>query len=928
MFGLFSPVGAPSTDLPGPFSTLYAEYRGENCAGEWKVSEGCTTITPVDKCNLLFQCSQSGSRSINFTDSNNTELLQFQFEIGEKLRDYTWYVVPQSPLIDNNFCSNTSLCFSDQDQFGIKIWITTKTHTDSFNMEIAEYEHLVSYPSNSSRIITKRFYSLGESPTVEVNGDIFDSNVFFYNETGDFWYGDVQLNHQFPQPFLVYGKSIADYYCEVSNLTGYFYYNGSIPSFDELFINVELNQSSKSLVNDASSVSFCGCFPHISAFTIGQETFITQSYFEKFTHVELKDDLKIISIDMNPHYVYAIGSDGHLYVSANGNWETIIGVENVTRVRTSNLCAISPTQNYELSPDNDIFAVCHNSVHIRVYLSLNNGVPPKDIDLSQFAKKIFDFQLNSYLLFAIFEPKTNSENQIGTILIDLKQEDSSTIHYEEKIEDPKLQTAPDGGFFIYGDSILYTSDLFMMKKITLQDLNPNERIHNLISTEDNFAFVTNESRIFYGNMNDLSILNLWSPSKSKSLNIFFEQDRLYSIYYDETKEEVVREFIFAKSRQTYESMTYCLNCPEHDDYMFIDLDQIIQENFRIAVIHTEPLMTSVQSPSLVNVVNSYSFESYDCGQLMLLIEEANSDEVNTSAFSTVFEVETQMSCSVFNLNISITSTGVNKVDYTDSVEHTTGSGIVHVILEQRDSNLYTDKFQISSQCIPNTRLKLVVDDDECFSDNEDGKCVFSTLYGIHDFKPKIYIYDGDEERGELIEDFVMIPIPSMFGKSDDWVPDYEYDKTVQEVGCIKQPQTYMNMKDVIYGGDHQGWSKSNYKSCFFNDNDHPDPNPIFDFNKKQYYEILNSTDNCMYFTGSESTMFFNLSVVGFKQTYCQFHVIVEVDIKNRALRWWEKFIPAYAAVILLINSGVFIFWIEFKYSFAEFLYETKRMSDN
>ena len=55
MFGLFSPVGAPSTDLPGPFSTLYAEYRGENCAGEWKVSEGCTTITPVDKCNLLFQ---------------------------------------------------------------------------------------------------------------------------------------------------------------------------------------------------------------------------------------------------------------------------------------------------------------------------------------------------------------------------------------------------------------------------------------------------------------------------------------------------------------------------------------------------------------------------------------------------------------------------------------------------------------------------------------------------------------------------------------------------------------------------------------------------------------------------------------------------------------------------------------------------------
>lgn len=921
MFGLFGPIGQPSIDLPGPYSTLYAECRGINCNGEWKVSDGCTINTQANQSSLYFQCTQSGMRSVTLTGKDNTDILHFDFEVGIKHHDYTWYIVPGISLTQNPFCSNTSLCFSNPDQFEIRIWVTIQTHTKSFEMDPDEYSHLLSFPSNSSRLITKRFYTLGESPQLEINGQLFDSDTFNYNETGDFWYGKIDLNYQFPQPFLIHGSNIADYYSEVSNLTGYFYYVNSITLFDNLF-----GQIDGSITNDYSSVSFCGCFPHILAFKIGEETFITQSYFESFTRVQLNNDRKIISIDMNPHYVYAIDTSAFLYVSKDGGWEQAKGIEKVSRVRTSNLCAIAPTEDYKLSPDNDIFAACYQDVNIRVYLNyLGNNY--KDINMSSYAKRIYDFQLNSYLLFAIFEPLSSEyQDKIGTVLIDLKQDNSSNIHYEEKIENPKLQTSPSGGFFIYGDSIFYTSDLFMMKKLTLTELDHDEQITNLISNENNFAFVTTKSRIFYGDMSDYSIQNLWSPSNSKSLNIFFKQEKLYSIYYDEELKEVVTNFIFAKSHQTYESMTYCLECPSYRDYMFIDLDQTITESFRIAVIHTEPLMTSVQSPSLVNVLNSYSFESYDCGQLMLLIEEANSNEVNSTTSSTVFEVDTQMSCSVFSLNLSITSTGVNTLDYSDAVSHTTGSGIVHVILEQKNSNLFTDKFQISSQCIPGTRLKLVVDDDECFSDNEDGYCAFNTLFGLHEFKPKIYIYDGDEERGELIEDFVMIPIPSMFNKSDDWVPDYEYDNTIDEAGCIKKPQSYSSMKNFIYGDSKSGWSKFNYKSCFFNDDDHPDDNPIFNFNKKNKYEILNSTNNCMYFTGSLSRMYFNLSVVGFKQTYCQFNVIVEVNVKNRALRWWEKFIPAYAAVVLLINAGIFIFWIEFKYSFAEFLYEMKRMS--
>lgn len=918
MFGVFGPVGSPSTDLPGPYSTLYAECRGDSCEGDWHVSEGCTLNLKANRKNIFFQCSQSGTRKVNFTNSENV-LLEFEFEVGMKGHDYTWYIVPENPLITNQFCSNTSLCFSNQDNFGVRIWVSTQTHSDSFIMELSEYNHSLSFPSDSSRTITKRFYTLGESPRLEVNNELFGTETFSYNETGDFWYGEINLNSQFPQQYLIYGSNIADYNSEVSNLTGYFYYVDSVPQFEDLFV-----KSNDPITDDYSSISFCGCFPHISSFTVSQETFITQSYFETYSQVQLNGGTKIISIDMNPHFVYAIDSGGSLFVSKDGKWDTASDVQKVSRVRTSNLCAIAPTENYSLSPDNDIFAVCFEGVKIRVYLSYSNG-KFKDIDLSNYADKIYDFQLNSYLLFAIFEPKSQDrKDRIGTVLFDLKQENSSSVHYEERIEDPKLQTTPSGAFFIYGDSILYTSDLFMMKKINVNGLNDGEFITNLISNEDNFAFVTSNSRIFYGDMNDLSIINLWSPSDSKSLNIFFKNDRLYSIYYDKDKEEVVTQFIYSKCRQTYESMTYCLQCPEDREYMFIDLDQTVTESFKIAVIHTEPLMTSVQSPSLVNVLNSYSFESYDCGQLMLLIEEANSNEEDSISTSTVFEVDTQMSCSVFDLNISITSTGVGKVDYNDAFDHTTGSGIVHAILEQRNQNLYTNKFQISSQCIPGTRLKLVVDDDECFSDNEEGQCSFNTLFGKYEFKPKIYIYDGDEERSELIEDFVMIPIPSKFGETEDWVPDYEYDKSASEVGCIKRPQSYSNMKDQIYDGI--GWSKSNYKSCFFNDADHPDQEPVFNFNRKMPYEILNSTNNCIYFNGQQSRMYFNLSVVGFKQTYCQFSVIVEVNVKNRALKWWEKFVPAYAAFILLINAGIFIFWIEFKYSFAEFLYEMKRMS--
>lgn len=922
-FGIFRPIGSPSTELPGPYSTLYAECLDPTYDGDWTVSEGCSINSKTEKY-VYFQCSQSGAKWVQKQKTTGDDKLEIQFDVGLKGHDYTWYIVPENPLVENPFCSNTSLCFSDPDNFGVKIWVSTQTHSDAFSNEPDEYDHLLSFPSGSSRTITKRFYTLGESPRLEVNNELFEMDTFNYNETGDFWYGTINLNSQFPQPFLIYGSNIADYYSEVSNLTGYFYYVDSIPRFEDLFVP----SSDEIIKKDYSSVSFCGCFPHISAFTINDETFITQSYFEEFSHVMLNNKEKIISIDMNPRYVYAISATNNLYVSKDGKWESPSDINNVNRVRTSNLCAIAPTENNTLTPDNDIFAVCYENVKIRVYLSYSQN-NYKDIDLSANAKRICDFQLNSYLLFAVFEPKdsdTLHKDKIGTALFDLKQGNSSSIHYEEKINNPKLQTTPSGAFFIYGDSILYTSDLFMMKKITFNGLDKvkNEEITNLITTEDNFAFVTTESHIFYGDMNDLSITNLWSPTKSKTLNIFFKQNQLYSIYYDEEKKEVVTQFIFSKIHQTYESMTYCLQCPQYRDYRFIDLDQTITESFKIAVIHTEPLMTSVQSPSLVNVLNSYSFESYDCGQLMLLIEEANSNEANSTASSTVFEVDTQMSCSVFDLNITITSTGVDKVDYNDAINHTSGSGIVHAILEQRSLHLFTDKFQISSQCIPGTRLKLVVDDDECFSDNEEGKCSFNTLYGKHEFKPKIYIYDGEEERDELIEDFVMIPIPSEFGKDENWTPDYKYEKTAEEVGCIKQPQNYLSMKNDIFNGI--GWSKSNYHSCFFNDDDHPDPNPVFKFNNKMQYEILNSTHNCMFFTGKESKMTFNLSVVGFKQTYCQFSVIVEVNVKNRALKWWEKFVPAYAAIVLLINAGVFIFWIEFKYSFAEFLYEMKRMS--
>ncbi|OHT07991.1 hypothetical protein TRFO_23700 [Tritrichomonas foetus] len=1035
MYGIFGPVGAPSTFVPGPYSTMTAECRSPtNCSGTWKISAGCWITTNNTSPNIRFVCSQSGFHSIRmdpFSDddssSGNGNLsnsqyssLSFNFEIGKRRRDYIWYIIPDDP-VESNFCAKTTLCFPDSNsEIPVKIWISSLVHSSSFQEDPNEYFHISTSPSNESKAITKRFYKLGEVPILTVDGHSYKEE-FIFDENQNLWKGNVRLNDQFPHQFILHGNDVADYFSDVSNLTGYFYYTGLIPGFESLFssagttkqssllnshshkselletdskkqIKQKNNESvtklfsnlfysfdnqisdensiyylSNNISSSRSTISFCGCFPNIASYNLENDFFITLSNFEAISHVKMNgNDNKLLSIDFNPHYVYAIDSNKKLYYSNGGQWSVIenLNITDNSQVKTSKMCAIAPTSDNKLSPENDYFAVLHNHTTIRVYFSIDE-MRFNDYDLSSKTDKIYDFCINSYLLLVIYDLKDS--DKLGMTLFDLKL-GGSTDQEEVRFLNPKLQTTKSGGFFIYGNKLCFTSDLFSVKYITIPDFFPEENIINLVCTDNNFAFVTDKQRIFYGEMLDLSVINLWSPSNSESLNIFFKGDTLYSIYLEEVNQtqnidtfqrivnqnerygdddviyQVKTQFIFANNKELLESQAFCLDCPDHEEYVYIDLDQNLSMSFNVAVFHSEPLMSTVQSPSLVKVDSTYTLETVSCGKLIQLMAQSNRHNINAVEYpnpiNTEIEAITKSSCSLYHLNFTASPTGRFQNNYTDSILKTTGSGVVHVILEQGKKTSFAERYQISVQCRPDTRLKIVSGDEYCYSgflsnqgtnledenqENEgevedvNSKCTFNALYGLSNFKPKLYLVDGDEEREEVIEDFVLIPVPSMFNEDEnEWMPDYEYTVNVNDANCLRQPQNYSNIKK-----DGIELSKSTYKHCFEPEFDQN--GKIIEFDKNQYYEIMNSTSNSINFIGKRNFYVFNLTLLGFQQTYCQFSVLIEVEIKSRALYWWEEFLAAYIAIVLLLNVGIYVFWTNFKYSFSEFLYEMKRM---
>lgn len=913
MVGIFRPIGAPSLILPSPYSTLFAEsYNG---IGNWTLSNGCTAITPKENVqHLFFECSQSGSRTISFSSDENTSQVTFEFVIGKRNHNYIWHIVPEFP-VNNSFCSETSLCFTQPNGFSVRIWISTLFQTSGLHEQQEEYQNQMLFPSETSRMITKRFHKLGEFPSIYINGQKYHNNFLTYNHEGNYWTAKLSLNDQYPQKFAIYGHEIADYLSDVYESIGSFYYSNLIPYFENLFrLNMVYNYS-----ESQSTFNFCECFPNMAAYSFNNNMFITLSSFDKFACVTHKNGEKFKDLCINPHFLVSITQDNHLYYSKKGEWNIIseVNITQQSKLRTSTFCILAPSKHNTLSSINDMFAVSFKDLMIRVYYSIECN-DYEDFDLSNLTNEIYDFNLNSYLLFVLFKPMDQSMNKIGTVLYDLKQ-NSSKLDIIDFIDHPCIRNTPSGRFFIYGNKLITTTDLTTFTAIELPCLHHDERIVNLISNQNHFAFLTNQSRIFYGDMTDFWITNLWSPIISKTLNIYFKDNKLYSIYCDKLNKTVKTQFIFSKIRKDYQIMSYCLNCSKRNNYELLDLDQEIVKQYSIAVIHTDHLDFSIHFPSFIDWDYNYSIENSGCGHLIQMINLENSKEVNFT-FSNPFHINTKMKCSLFHLNISAKPTSL--CSFVEASYRTIESAVVNMYLKQKDKIFYTEHFQLSAQCRSDTRLKLIYDDKECFSDED--KCTFTTTYGQSKFKPRIFIYDGDVEREELIEDFVMYPLPSKFNKDDKWEPDYSYELTVGDVQCLIQPQNYMNTINIRNNHSMYGWSKYTYQNCFEKDGNLSN---LLLFNPYQDYEILNSTHNCINFIGDTKLIVFNLTVLGFKQTYCPFHVIVEVQIKNRSMSLRELLLPSYLGIVLIFNAGVFIFWIQIRFRFGEILLETKQKEE-
>ena len=246
------------------------------------------------------------------------------------------------------------------------------------------------------------------------------------------------------------------------------------------------------------------------------------------------------------------------------------------------------------------------------------------------------------------------------------------------------------------------------------------------------------------------------------------------------------------------------------------------------------------------------------------------------------------------------------------------SGDIFLKIYDNNELKFFNSFKISAECTPNARLKFVYDSKECFShDNEHNPqiCTFEVLYDETIFKPEVFLYEGDIEIFQIKSDFTLIP----FNYSSIDIT-YYYNSDDSYIGCFKQPQTYQSMKS--FGLQ---WNKSTYIPCYKNIINKYIYTSQNNLNESIPYEIMNfSSNNGMIFNGKEKDYYFQFTMLGQGDSFCETKGDIHIIVKNLPLKWWQVFLIVYSALIFLGNISIYIFWTTFKYNFCEFIVECKR----
>ena len=97
---------------------------------------------------------------------------------------------------------------------------------------------------------------------------------------------------------------------------------------------------------------------------------------------------------------------------------------------------------------------------------------------------------------------------------------------------------------------------------------------------------------------------------------------------------------------------------------------------------------------------------------------------------------------------------------------------------------------------------------------------------------------------------------------------------------------------------NNSWNKDNYKSCF-----ETDKSNIQIFDPNSYYEVLNSTDNCIILYPRNAKYVFEVTIVDPDFSYCHLTTQFEIEIWGEPMGIW------LIIAVICITLGISITFI-------------------
>ncbi|RMX37380.1 hypothetical protein pdam_00013806, partial [Pocillopora damicornis] len=152
------------------------------------------------------------------------------------------------------------------------------------------------------------------------------------------------------------------------------------------------------------------------------------------------------------------------------------------------------------------------------------------------------------------------------------------------------------------------------------------------------------------------------------------------------------------------------------------------------------------------------------------------------------------------------------------------------------------------------------------------------------FKPIIDVYDGETFVKEVDVNYVLWEQHGRAG--------YKYSKTMKEVGCMREAQSWEKMINSMKGGSiESAWSRENYQTCFQESAD----GSISADNLYERYEILNSSGAASHIVWTDvGTFVFLLKVLDPEFSFC--NLTVEFGVQVHGVRSAMQEIPTFVVL--------------------------------